>query len=53
MDVPKIKITFHEGNPLFNIKLDTILNQTNQDNELYTSVYRDPEFINKLRDKTG
>jgi len=34
-DMPKIKITFHEGDPLFKIKLDTILNQTKNDKELF------------------
>jgi len=51
IDMPKIKIRFHEGDPLFNIKLDAVLNQTNSDKEVYASIYRDPEFINKLRDK--
>jgi len=53
INMPKIKITFHEGDPLFNKKLDTVLNQTDQDKELYASVYRDPEFINKLRVTTA
>jgi len=52
IDMPKIKIIFHEGDPLFNIKLDTILNKTEDDKELFASVYRDPEFMNKLRDTT-
>jgi len=51
--MPKIKITLHKGDPLFNMKLDTIVNKTDQDKELYTSLYRDPEFINKLRENTG
>jgi len=50
--MPRIKIIFHEADPLFNIKLDRVLNQTEQDQELYASVYRDPGFINSLRDKT-
>jgi len=48
--MPKIKITFHEGDPLFNIKLDTLLNQTENNKEMFASVYRDPEFIHKIRD---
>jgi len=51
--MPKIKITFHEGDSLFNIKLDTVLNKTEKDKEFYASVYRDPEFINKLRETMG
>jgi len=46
--MPKIKITFHEGDPLFNIKLDTVLNQTDNDKEMFALVYRDPDFINKM-----
>jgi len=46
--MPKIKLTFHEGDPLFNIKLDTILNQTGNDKEMFASVYRDPDFINNM-----
>jgi len=46
--MPKIKITFHEGDPLFNIRLDTLLNQTDSDKEVFASVYRDPEFINRF-----
>jgi len=49
IDMPKIKIIFYEGDPLFNIKLDTLLNQTDNDKEMIASVYRDPDFINKLR----
>jgi len=49
IDMPKIKIIFHEGDPLFNIKLDTLLNQTEDDKEMFASVYRDPEFINRLK----
>jgi len=47
--MPKIKITFHEGDPLFNIKLDSLINQTENDQEMFASVYRDPEFINRIR----
>jgi len=47
--MPKIKISFHEGDPLFKIKLNAILNQTENDKELFASVYRDPEFINRIQ----
>jgi len=47
--MPKIKIIFHEGDSLFKIKLDAILNQTENDKELFASVQRDPEFINRIR----
>jgi len=50
--MPKIKIKFHEGNPLFKIKLDAILNQTENDKELFASVYRDPKFINRIRNSS-
>jgi len=50
--MPKIKITFHEEDPLFNIKLDTILNQTENDKERFASVYRDPDFINRMMVET-
>jgi len=50
--MPKIKITFHEGDPIFNIKLDTILNQTENDKEMFASIYRDPDFINRMLVKT-
>jgi len=46
--MPKIKITFHKEDPLFKIKLYTILNQTENDKEMFASVYRDPDFINKM-----
>jgi len=52
IDMPKIKIIFHERDLLFNIKLDTVLNQTEQDQELYASIYREPGIINSLRNKT-
>jgi len=52
IDMPKIKITFHEGDPLFNIKLDAILNQTENYKELFASVYRDPDLINRMRVET-
>jgi len=47
-DMPKIKITFHKGDPLFNIRLDTLLNQTDSGKEIFASIYRDPEFIHKF-----
>jgi len=51
IDMPKIKIKFHKGDPLFNIKLNAILNQTENDKELFASVYRDPDFMNRIRDR--
>jgi len=47
-DMPKIKITYHEGDPLFNIRQDTLLNQTDSDKAVFASVYRDPDFINRF-----
>jgi len=49
IDMPKNKITFDLI--LFKIKLEVILNQTENDKKLFASVYRDPELIiiNKIR----